>query len=320
MGALPPLPNPLYPLSAQSFRRDPLPKCPPAAPPPDTTRCFVMSGRYLSTVSPDNAAPGRIVCFPFAGGGTSVFHRWRPLLPRAFDLVPVCLPGREGRVHEPPQTDLVDVARKIAAELAPLADRPWIAIGHSMGGWLAFEVLRELRRRNARMPLLYVAAACRAPHRAALPESSTELGVERSPEPPLHTLSDDEFLLSVQRRFDGIPSVVRENPALKELFLPSLRADIKMMENYQYRDEPPLAVEILALGATDDRAVSTSEIAQWRCHTSDKFSSRIFPGGHFFLFQQDIRATGDDLRPKPAPNPALKLVLARCEQSLPARF
>ncbi len=68
-----------------------------------------------------------------------------------------------------------------------------------------------------------------------------------------------------------------------EIFLPILRADFKMMENYSYREESPLACAISAFGGLSDPKIDRGKIISWRIHTSREFSSYFFPGGHFFL-------------------------------------
>ncbi len=86
------------------------------------------------------------------------------------------------------------------------------------------------------------------------------------------------------RRYGGIPPAVSASPELVQLLKPALRADIQMVESYQFADEPPLETEILALGGIDDPVVSAAQLEGWRHHTSLACSVRLLPGGHFFLF------------------------------------
>ena len=247
----------------------------------------------------------RLVCLPYAGSGAAVFHRWRAALPAAIGLVPICLPGREGRVGELPYTDMPTLVHALADELMPVLDHPWAALGHSMGAWIALELVRELRRRGGRLPRLLIVAASQAPD------------VDTSPS-NLHTLPDDQFVDELGRQFDGIPPAVRDNAELLELVLPALRADIQMVETYQYQEEPPLDVDILALGGTDDPAVSASQLAAWRRQTSGKFSARLLPGGHFFLFRPPAARGPGDGSETDTVSPALRIVVQQLARYLEA--
>ena len=106
----------------------------------------------------------------------------------------------------------------------------------------------------------------------------------------LHKLPDAEFVDQMSRHFDGIPPSVRENEELLQLLLPALRADMQLLETYEYAEEPPLETDVLALGGSEDRAVTATALADWRRHTSQRFSSRLVPGGHFFLFPPPSRS------------------------------
>jgi surfactin synthase thioesterase subunit len=232
----------------------------------------------------------RLFALPFAGGGAAGYFRWRSALRPNIEVVPINLPGRDARITERPITNLHAMVTEIADAIEPLSAQPFALLGHSMGGLLAFELARELRRRGAAKPVLLVVAACAAPHRT----SSAEV---------LHTLSDAEFVAEMVRRFDGIPPAVRTNGELLKLLLPAMRADMELLETYEYEDQSPLDTDILVLGGTEDRAVSATALGEWRRHTSQRFSSRLLPGGHFFLFPSD--------QPSPDPTAAVRVIAER---------
>lgn len=62
-----------------------------------------------------------------------------------------------------------------------------------------------------------------------------------------------------------------------------MRADLKLLEQYEHHAEDRLDCPILAVGGTDDECVNWDELTAWHTHTSQAFRSRLLPGGHFFM-------------------------------------
>ena len=221
-----------------------------------------------------------------------MFFRWRKLAPDWLGVTPIQLPGRETRRAEVPYAIIDELVQDAADVLEPITNQPYALVGNSMGALVALELAREMRRRKLPMPKLSVVAACRAPQ---LIEPTTN---------PLTELADEEFVAEINKRYGGIPAEIAQDQELMQLFLPVLRADVSMLEYYRYRPNPPLDVEILALGGSEDSSLSIADINGWQEQTTGKFSSRRLPGDHFFLSQ----FTGNTL---PA---ALRMIIDKLDQ------
>lgn len=249
----------------------------------------------------------RLVCFPYAGGGTVPYRRWRTYLPGSIDLVPFALPGHDGRMNEQLFTEIAPLANAVAAEIEHTeeASMPFVLLGHSMGALLAFEVARSMRRSGRPMPQLLVLTGFPSPDAIVVKQ-------------PLHRLTDDELLSALQTRYGGIPTAVRENAELWNLLAPISRADFRMIETYRYIEEPPLDVPLLVLGGTQDPAVPPDRLMGWRRHTTHECSVRQLPGDHFFPFGGLAAAGASMATAAPAPTPALRVILTRLEQCLVA--
>jgi surfactin synthase thioesterase subunit/phosphopantetheinyl transferase len=206
-----------------------------------------------------------LFCLPYAGGGASGFRGWQEGFPAAVDVQPVHLPGRERRIAEPLRLAPEEIARQLAAR----ARRPYAIYGHSLGARLGFEVVRWLRRQGARLPLRLYAGACRAPHLA-------------DPLVRLADLPEDQFIRDLIA-LGGTPTDLRDQPELRELLLPVLRADFQWLKAQRYRPEAPLAIPLLAVAGAADRETSPLEMLGWSRHTTAWFRLHTLPGDHFFL-------------------------------------
>jgi surfactin synthase thioesterase subunit len=109
--------------------------------------------------------------------------------------------------------------------------------------------------------------------------------VPRDLEPMAH-LDDRAFLDEVSKRYGGIPPAVLEHEELLAIVLPTLRADISLLEEYEFRDGAPLTCPIRAYAGLDDVRVDEPRLHRWEELTSGVFSATMFPGGHFYLQSQ----------------------------------
>jgi medium-chain acyl-[acyl-carrier-protein] hydrolase len=240
---------------------------------------------WFGTFKPNPNAQLRLFCFPYAGGGASIYRTWGAHLPPHVELRPVQLPGRENRMSEPPLTRVEPLVRLLAEALLPYLDLPFAFFGHSMGALVAFELARKLRTTVRLEPLQLFVAGRIAPH------------IIRS-EPPNYNLPDPE-LIEELRRLDGTPAEALEHPELMRLILPLLRADFELVQTYTYAGGAPLDCPVTAFGGAQDTEVSREELEGWREHTTGDFSLHMFAGGHFFLHtasEQLLRVISSELR------------------------
>lgn len=228
--------------------------------------------RWIKLFEPRPDARLRLLCFPYAGGGASIYRLWPADLPATVEVRAVQLPGREGRWREEPFRRLEPLAEATTEALSGHLDRPFAFFGHSMGAILAFEVTRRLRRRGLPRPRHLFVSGRSAPR------------VEVR-DPPIHELPREEFIDAL-RRFSGTPEEVLQNRELMELVEPLLRADFSVSETYAYTpDAEPLAVPLTALGGVEDPDVPPEDLSPWREETTGPFQEHLLPGGHFFLDQ-----------------------------------
>lgn len=211
----------------------------------------------------------RLFCFPYAGGGTTIFRGWSEFLPEFVEVCCVELPGRGTRMSEQPYTRLLPLAHDLTHALVTQPTGSFAFFGHSMGALLSFEIARMLRDRRTVEPVGLFVSGCLAPQVFRL-------------DPPIHGLPDAEFLNEL-RRLNGSPADVLAHEELMHFLLPTLRADFAMCETYEYVAGRPLDCPIRAFGGRDDREVAHEDILGWNDQTTASFSLSMLDGDHFFV-------------------------------------
>ena len=177
-------------------------------------------GPWIVSPRPNKQPRLRLICFPGAGAGAATFRDWWEWPDPNVEICCVQLPGREGRIRERAIKTFSELVPAVTNHLVPWLGQPYIFMGHSLGAWIAFEVARELRQMGAPGPRHLFVAAGQAPQ---IPWRH----------PPIHELSDHELLMAVNRRYHSIPRQVFDDPDLRELVLPALRADFIPGRNLQ---------------------------------------------------------------------------------------
>lgn len=246
--------------------------------------------RWIFCPRPNPSARVRLFCFPYAGGVASAFRLWAQHLPPTIEVNAIQLPGRESRFREPPFSELPPLVQLLADVLNPLYNKPFAFFGHSMGAIISFELARQLRRQGTPNLIHLFVSARVAPH-------------VLDGEQVLHRLPEPEFIAKL-RELNGTPEAVLQDPELRKMVLPLLRADLAVNEAYTYTDEAPLDIPISAFGGVRDPRVSEEYIKKWAEHTRKTFKLRMLPGDHFFM--------------NGAPLPLLQAIAQDIQQSLNA--
>ncbi|MEC4812538.1 MAG: thioesterase domain-containing protein [Scytonema sp. PMC 1069.18] len=245
---------------------------------------MITQSLWITCPKPNPRASLRLFCFPYAGGGASIFRLWSEQLPTEIEVCSIQFPGRESRLKEPLFTQLLLLAETIAPVLRPYLNIPFAFFGHSMGALVAFEVARQLRRLGDSEPVHLFVSSRPAPQ---IPIFN-----------PIHQLPDSDFIAELRDRYNAIPDILLQNPEMMELFLPILRADITILETYSYKIEPLLNYPISAFGGLQDNCVSQNDISAWRDQTCQPFTLQMFNGGHFFLKEKQyplLQTIGQEL-------------------------
>ncbi len=230
-----------------------------------------MTSLFQIAPSPSRQAI-RLFCVPHAGVGPSAFRGWKEQLRPDVEVIVIQLPGREGRFREEPYQRIEGLASDLTEAMLPyLADDQRFAFfGNSLGGLISFQTLHEIQRRTGRRAAHFFVSAIGAPH---IPP----------PLPPMGNLGDQELVREISERYGGIPSQVMQDEEFLAAVVPTLRADIRMLEAYDRGAPHPLSCPITAFGGIRDQTVPMEHIAGWREQTTGSFSRVILDEEHLFL-------------------------------------
>lgn len=232
------------------------------------------SSWFISPV-PLPEAKLRLFAFPYAGGGVPVYRRWAQALAPHIEFHVLQLPGRGARLEQQPFTRMSDLLEAVFSEFQALTDRPCAFFGYSMGGLVSFELARRWRRESGALPRHFFVAACQAPQLFHLRHKKREV--------PVHQLSEPDFL-DYLKSMDFAPAeTLLNHPTLRELFLPTVRADLEIGETYVYQAEAPLACPITTFGGDRDPLVSIEELSAWREQSAVGFRQVMLERKHDFL-------------------------------------
>ncbi|MFE7898179.1 thioesterase II family protein [Streptomyces sp. NPDC057424] len=237
-----------------------------------------------------------LYCLAHAGGSAQSYGRLEAVVPPGVRVVPLELPGHGTRLRE----SLLGEMEQVVTEAVRLLrqdreeqgggdghDRPFALFGHSFGALVAYETARRLRQAGATVELLLVSGRVSP----AWPP----------PHEPLHMLPDPLFTAELSR-MGGIPDALLSAPTVLQLFLPSVRADLRMLETYAHRHTEPLDVPVAAFAGLEDALTHTDGMKAWSELTSEAFDLALLPGGHFFLDQPQFREVFADRLARIAPS------------------
>ncbi|MCX4696218.1 thioesterase II family protein [Streptomyces sp. NBC_01408] len=214
-----------------------------------------------------------LLVLPHAGGNAHAYSEWRSHLPADVRLLIGQYPGRGARFAEDLPRDIADLAGPVVAALPAGSTDDLVVLGHSMGSLVAFEVVRALEAAG-RAPRALIASACRAPFLA----NPCAVHPER--------LSDDALVAAIKER-GGTDDGILDEPELREIILPAIRADFAIDDVYRCEESAArVTCPVTVIGGDADPVAPAASLDRWAQITDARFSSYVLPGGHFYFQRQ----------------------------------
>jgi surfactin synthase thioesterase subunit len=213
----------------------------------------------------------RVICLPYAGAGAGLYRPWKGLSNGRLQAVPLQLPGREEQFSRPFYPSFAEAVADIAGRAVEAArGEPFALFGHSFGGLLAFEAARHLYDSGGPLPDHLVVSGARSPRQRGY------TGLSDDDEEAVASLKQD-----ARRGFEAL-----DNPELRALLLPVIRADIRLLEQYGDERNPvagPLPIPVTVLRGAADTVAGAESSTDWKNFTSADHTELEMPGGHLYL-------------------------------------
>lgn len=230
---------------------------------------------------PSGQARRVVIQFPYSGGSLHSLREYCRLLPGSRHLA-VHYPGRGLRMDDDPADSIAEIANAVTSEYLSLDEYAGdstgpLLIGHSMGGYVAFESACSFE-------------AAGRPCAGLVLSSSLPPDTPVSGNSPLRILADgrelddasDETLTSVLAAAGVMPPEIIGEAELLAMLLPALRHDCGLSARYS-GPQSKASCPVIAMGGLDDAAVPPASLNAWARFTADSFSVQLWPGGHLWF-------------------------------------
>lgn len=254
---------------------------------------------WISFRQQQNNPSLRLFCFPYGGGGASVYRDWQHDLPQGIEVCPIQLPGREDRLDEKPIGDIDTLIQNLIENLQMEFDVPFAFFGHSFGSLIAFELTRHLRKRELPMPEHLFVSAFPDPR---VPTKSLDnmLNQLRAVNIDLFDMSATAIANLSDEQLNNLSNIFSENGIVEygahmmnkdiiKVLLPIFIGDMRLVKSYQYHEEAPLDLPITVFIGKRDTWVSYEDHLHWIEHTRKKCAFHVYDSGHLFLKDDQIR-------------------------------
>lgn len=218
-----------------------------------------------------------LILLPFAGGNAYSYRDMLSNLQTTYDVLMPELPGRGALSNQP----LIDDANQLADYLInhvikPLASKPYIIYGHSMGGLLIYVIAQKLLQSGLTLPKHLIISGRNAPC----------FKRERQ----VHGYPSTTFWSEINA-MGGLPKALLENRELQAYFEPIIRNDFKLVETYHYIKPDNIFDLPMTVFYGDQDHMTKESVEAWQQENKQPVKFIEMKGNHFFIFNHVTEIT-----------------------------
>lgn len=215
----------------------------------------------------------KVIAFPFAGGDKYSYNFLKPyLLKSKIKMECFDYPGRGDLSEDNFCEKIDDLVEYLFLGLLHndiIEDEDYIFYGHSMGGVVALLVSQFVEKSFVKNPLKLVVSGCKAP----------SILINKK----IHNLQSEEFWAKLIEMGGTPPEIILEND-LKEYYEPILKADFKLISDYNYVTNSKLNVPIDVFYGSQE-IHDERDVSSWNLETRKSTSILRCNGNHFFIYE-----------------------------------
>lgn len=216
----------------------------------------------------------KLICIPYAGGSGMIYTKWKNFLDSEIQLIPVELAGRGKRFkekfYENFEMAVDDIYNKVSCEVR---DSEYVVFGHSMGSLLGYELLVKLKSKGFHDPKTAIFSGRFPPY---IFKSSEKLSD-----------ASDEQIKKVMSSLGGTPKEFLIRDDLLDIFIPILRNDYRIIENYEYKHgDYKFDFDIKVFYGEADDNIRFEDLLKWKESTTKSLDFFRFNGGHFYIHDE----------------------------------
>lgn len=237
--------------------------------------------KWFSFENENENAEYNFFCFPHAGAGASLYAKWSKIIPDNYSYYPVLYPMRENRRTENMPSSIQQLAQNIAEENIDLfKSKPSIFFGHCFGALVAYEVSLLLKKENS-SPALIVAASSESPRKSELKISLKNSSIET--------------IANLFIDIGYMPEASRNNKVYLDFFMPVLKADYTLVEEYIPDFSERSSSPVFAIYGNEDKKTRLAELKKWADFTDNAFMEKEYSGNHFFINENNLSSIINDI-------------------------
>ncbi|MFK3906242.1 MAG: thioesterase II family protein [Bacillota bacterium] len=213
----------------------------------------------------------KVFCLGYAGSSKTVFRDWIKKI-HDIEFIPLEYKGRGTRLNEFNYANfneaIDDICRIIKKDHG---NSPYAIFGHSMGGYIAYELFYKLSKCNIQLPKHLFLSGINPP----MLRKETNIS----------HLDDDRFLEEVIK-LGGISKTLLSHRDILNVFLPTLKNDFRIVEEYKYEDKKQKVDcnMTIILGTEDTLTQEYNRVWSDLCKKDIEFYK--LTGNHFFLHKK----------------------------------